>query len=144
MNIYIDNKKVCGILTEAAISMESKKMDYVVMGIGFNAYVPEDGFPDDIKEIAGSIYKETLHNGRNKLAAAFIDSFMNHYYNWDNKVIYKAYKDRSIVLNKEVSIISSGTTKKVFVEDINDNFELIVSDEGTRQIIGSGEVSIRL
>ena len=52
-DIYIDGRKVSGILTEASISMENGSVEYVVVGIGFNVYLPEDGFSGEIKDIAG-------------------------------------------------------------------------------------------
>ncbi|MGN1277316.1 MAG: biotin--[acetyl-CoA-carboxylase] ligase, partial [Floccifex sp.] len=70
-DIFVNNKKVCGILTEASISMESKCMDYVVMGIGFNVYVPENGFPKELQDIAGSIFSHSIEDGKNKLVGYF-------------------------------------------------------------------------
>ena len=46
-DIFMDGLKVCGILTEAAMSLESGNLDYVVLGIGLNAYEPEGGFPEE-------------------------------------------------------------------------------------------------
>ena len=54
-DVFLNGKKICGILTEASINMELITIDYVIMGIGFNAYAPKGGFPDDIKDIAGSV-----------------------------------------------------------------------------------------
>ena len=51
-DVYLDNKKVCGILTESALSSDMEKLDYAVVGIGINLCPPEGGFPDDIKNIA--------------------------------------------------------------------------------------------
>ena len=39
-DIYIGGRKVSGILTEASISMENVSVEYVVVGIGFNVYLP--------------------------------------------------------------------------------------------------------
>ena len=44
-DIYLNEKKVCGILTEASYSLESGSLDYVILGIGFNVYPPAGGFP---------------------------------------------------------------------------------------------------
>lgn len=55
-DIYLDGKKVCGILTEAGFSGNAQKLDYAILGVGINLYDPENGFPDDLKEKAGSVF----------------------------------------------------------------------------------------
>ena len=48
-DIYIDEKKVCGILTEAFLSPDDKEAAYMVIGIGINVYEPGDGFPQQFR-----------------------------------------------------------------------------------------------
>ena len=43
-DIYMDGRKVCGILTETALAAGGR-LEYVVLGIGVNALEPEGGFP---------------------------------------------------------------------------------------------------
>lgn len=42
--------------------MESKGLSYAVVGAGFNVYPPTEGFPDAIKGIAGTIFRENPTN----------------------------------------------------------------------------------
>lgn len=42
-DLYFHNKKVCGILTEAVTDFESGNIEFAVVGIGLNLYMPEDG-----------------------------------------------------------------------------------------------------
>ena len=49
-DIFVDGLKVVGILTEASMSMESGRLDFAVLGIGFNVYLPEGGFPEELRE----------------------------------------------------------------------------------------------
>ena len=49
-DIYLDDRKISGILTEASVSMETGSVEYVILGIGMNIYVPEEGFPEEIRE----------------------------------------------------------------------------------------------
>ena len=51
----LNKKKICGILTES--NTIGNKINYVIISIGFN--VNEDNFPNEIKDIATSLYKET-------------------------------------------------------------------------------------
>lgn len=143
-DIFIDGKKVSGILTEASISMESKLMEYVVLGIGFNVYQPEGGFPEEIHSIAGSIFDENIEDGKNRLVAYFINSFMKYYKNWNKDDYYQSYKDHSMILDKEIYIVTPNGNKYVFAKDIDKNFELIVDDQGETKILSSGEVHIKV
>ncbi|MBP5183616.1 MAG: biotin--[acetyl-CoA-carboxylase] ligase, partial [Lachnospiraceae bacterium] len=72
-DIYIDNRKVSGILTEGAL--KDGKPEYSVVGIGFNVYPPNGGFPDDIKDRAGAITKIATKGLRTSIAAGFIKEF---------------------------------------------------------------------
>ncbi len=44
-DIFLHGRKVSGILTEAALSLESGFLDFAVLGVGFNVYPPRGGFP---------------------------------------------------------------------------------------------------
>ena len=48
-DIYISNKKVCGILTESSFNSQKGMLDFAVLGVGINIYESEEGFPEDIK-----------------------------------------------------------------------------------------------
>ncbi|MDO4467097.1 MAG: biotin--[acetyl-CoA-carboxylase] ligase [Bacillota bacterium] len=143
-DIFINKKKVSGILTEASINMETKLMDYVVMGIGLNVYAPKEGFPEDIKNIAGPILDKTIRDGRNKIAAAFINSFLTYYENFKDKTYYESYKSHSMILGQDVYIDTREGRKKVFAKDIDPNFELIIIENGKERTVSSGEVHIKL
>ena len=57
-DIYINGRKICGILTEA-FQHGKRRTDYAVLGIGcVNTYEPEGGFPEAIRDIAGPIFHE--------------------------------------------------------------------------------------
>ena len=53
-DLLLNNKKICGILTE--INTISKKVNYLIISIGFN--VNEVNFDDEISKIATSLKKE--------------------------------------------------------------------------------------
>lgn len=143
-DIYIDGKKVCGILTEGAIN-SNKKLDYAVVGIGINVIAPENGFPDDIKDIATTIFPgNTENNIKEKIVADVVNIFFNMYNGVDNNYI-KRYKEYSYLTGKEVNIISGESTRPATVIDITDDCHLLVKNEnGELEEISSGDVSVRL
>lgn len=144
-DIFINGRKVSGILTEAAMDLESNGLDYVVLGIGLNAYEPEVGFPEEIKDIAGAIFDHAANDGKNALSAAFIRSFMK-YYKSDNPTDYvKKYKEYSIVLGKTVNVINKDGCCRAKVLDLDSECHLIVEYEnGQSDVLSSGEISIKL
>ena len=58
-DIFLHGKKVCGILTEAAVGLETGTLNYMVLGAGVNLYPPAEGFPEEIKPIAGSVLERS-------------------------------------------------------------------------------------
>ena len=52
-DIYVDRRKVCGILTEASLDCESGQVNYLIVGIGINTRVPASDFPEELRSIAG-------------------------------------------------------------------------------------------
>ena len=142
-DILIDGKKVCGILCEALQSPGSSTTDAVVLGIGINAFPPEDGFPEEIRDTAGSIYEKPGIVSRSRIAAEVLNRFMHYYRDEAFSDYFKAYKKRSLVIDKDVEIIAPGSSKRAHVIGLNDDCTLTVRYEnGSTGILNSGEVSI--
>ena len=143
-DIYIDGKKVCGILTEGAINKD-KKLDYAVVGIGINVIAPKKDFPDDIKNIATAIFPGNQEEQiKEKIVADVVNRFFKMYYGHDNDYV-KRYKEYSYLTGKEINIISGDTTRHATVIDITDDCHLLVKNEkGEIEEISSGDVSVRL
>ena len=135
-DIYIDGKKVCGILAESTTVMEER---YVVVGAGFNITTPEGGFPDDISHIAGSILGEkTLSSAREKLVIAFfqkLDSTMR----MSSNELYRAYRDRLFIIGQKVTYEG----RSALVSDLAYDFRLeLTFDNGDKKYLDSGEISL--
>lgn len=143
-DIYIDGKKVCGILTEGAVN-SNKKLDYAVVGIGINVIAPENGFPDDIKDIATAIFPgNTEEYIKEKLVADIANRFFEMYNGIDTDFI-KRYKEYSYLTGKEINVISCDDIRPATVLDITDDCHLLVINEnGEFEEISSGDVSVRL
>lgn len=105
-DILINEKKVCGILTE--MNAELDIINWVVVGIGINANIDHRAFPQDIqentislKEVAG---KEVL---RIKLVQAFLQEFEKHYESLKRREfssILKEWKLNSHTLGRKVKV----------------------------------------
>lgn len=143
-DILIDNKKICGILTEAALNLESGALDYAVLGIGVNVYKPEGGFPEEIKDKAGAVFENRGKDLRSRLAAEIIGRFLGYYDSLSDKTFLDSYRRRCIVLNRDITVIAGNVTRNAAVLGIDDGCRLHVKyADGTEDYLSSGEISIR-
>ena len=143
-DVYIDGKKVCGILTEGSINAD-KKLDYAVVGIGINIIAPENGFPDNIKDIATAIFPGNMQDyTKEKIVADVVNKFFDMYNGNDTDYV-RRYKEYSYLTGKEINIISDETTRPATVIDITDDCHLLVKNEnGEIEEVSSGDVSVRI
>ena len=56
-DLYVDVKKICGILLESGSEFDSNTLQWIVAGIGINFDSDINSFPDDVKERASSLFK---------------------------------------------------------------------------------------
>ena len=136
-DIYLKNKKIAGILTEAMTSVETDLVTDVIIGLGINFSIAD--FPDNLKEKAGSLFTAPAPISRNDL----ISEIWNCFYNTDPDELLYIYKERSIVLGKEVTFQLDGKVKKGFAKEISESGQLQVEFEDKHTIwLNSGEISL--
>ena len=143
-DVYVRNRKVCGILTEASFGMETGELEWVIMGIGFNVYEPEGGFPEDIARIAGSISHEKIKDLRSRIAASFLKHFRELCRDLNAADFYSEYRKRSFIIGKQIYVLKPQGPVSAEAVGIDDECRLLVRyGDGTRETLSSGEVSIR-
>ena len=145
-DIYVNGKKVCGILTEASLDCENGLVNYLIVGIGINTRVPTDDYPEELRSIAGPAFgEEAIPELRCRLAAGVLDRLMYYYRNLSEKPWADEYRRRSFILGKEINILATGKEPEPAVAlDLDENFGLIVRTEnGELRHLNSGEVSVR-
>ena len=146
-DIYVGGRKVCGILTEAAMDFESGLVSYVIVGIGINTRIPEGDFPEEIRGIAGALTGSGgIPEFRCRIAAGVLDRLMREYDRLGSTECYEKYRSRSLVTGKDINILSPGREPiAARAVDIDRDFALIAElPDGSVKKISSGEVSIRL
>lgn len=132
-DIFIDKKKVCGILTEL---FETDSRNFLSVGIGIN--VTTTVFPDDIP-VAGSLSMEC---DRQILAENIAKNLLQKIHA-DN--IVEEYRKRLFILGKNISFRKNNILFSATAEDINDECNLIVKySDGATEALSSGEISIKL
>lgn len=148
-DIFVGGRKVCGILTEASFGLEDGTLEYAIVGVGINALAPSGGFPEEIRDIAGAVFAKPVSDGKNRLAAEFLNSFMSYYCaenEGDTPRDYVSeYRRRSFVIGKDVNVITPTGTRSAHVLDVDTDCRLVVKfEDGSVESLFSGEISVRL
>lgn len=136
-DIFLDGRKICGILAEAGTN--SGALDYIIVGIGIN--VSTQNFPADLNNIAGSLGHDI---DRNLIAGKILDELNRLHPICGNSELIDEYKNRSLVLGKKIDFTQNGETYTGIATDINNEGNLIVTLENSETItLKSGEISLR-
>ena len=136
-DIYLEGRKVCGILCENIRNSQSGKPLGIIVGIGVNLGV--SAFPDEIKNIAGGL-SETK-NSAEILCAKITEKILSFIEN--NTDITEKYKSRSIVLNREITFEQNGVKHTAKAMDIDPSGGLVVAfPDGKIETLSSGEITI--
>ncbi|NLK74880.1 MAG: biotin--[acetyl-CoA-carboxylase] ligase [Clostridiales bacterium] len=143
-DIYVSDKKVCGILTEASLNFENGGLEYAVVGIGIN--INTDIFPDDIKTIAGSVFESKPKDIpiTSILLANIINNIASSMGSLTDKRYLDEYKRRSFLIGKPIVVFKGKDKLTAKAIDIDDKARLLVEyDDGSLEALQSGEVSVR-
>jgi len=137
-DVLIDEKKVCGILTEAVFGASSKP-EYVIVGIGINCYEPAGGFPDEIKNIAGAVF-ESGEGDPDQLRQTVLDNFFELYTGGKTK-IGREYRERCVTLGKRIEVQRGEEVIDGTAVAIGDDFKLLLRTDAGKVIwMCSGEI----
>ena len=146
-DIYINNKKVCGILAE--ISCELDKINHIIVGIGINANTRMTELPSEIQKVATSISAEYGNDiNRAELTRVFLTELETIYMDFLKNgfsTARKQWKKLTNTLGVRVKIIEDDSEVKGVALDIDeDGFLVFQPDRGDVMHITSGDVSLRV
>ena len=143
-DVYLDGKKVCGILTEGSFEKNSSKLEYAILGIGINISKPDIPFPDDIKNIAGYLIENDTGSVKEKLTEEILTGFFDIYQSISHKPHLKSYRKWNMLEGKHVNIIQcDNIIDQGVCLGIDDDFALIIQKDDIVTKISSGEVSVK-
>lgn len=144
-DIFLHGKKVCGILTEAAVGLETGTLNYMVLGAGVNLYPPAEGFPEEIQSIAGSVLEHSCPEAKNRLVGEFLNRFWDFYSHPECRAYLEDYRARSLAIGRNVTVLSAGKAVSAYAYGIDDDFRLLVRYEnGDTEALSYGEIRIQL
>lgn len=135
-DLYLDGKKICGILTEAVTT--DGDLTHIVIGVGINLTTKD--FPDDIRDIAGCLDTDIP---RERIIAAVTDALAT--LNLADKSYLDFYRQRMMVLNKPIIYYENGVPTDAVAIDIDQNGGLIIrTPDGKTHTLRSGEISVKI
>lgn len=142
-DLYYKGKKVCGILTEAITDFESGEIQYAVVGIGLNLYEEEGGYPPELREIAGGLYRyqrEAEGVNRNRLAAEIVNFLLDE---TRELKLLPEYLDRNMIPGHRIQILDGQQSRSAYAVAICQDGRLKVREEdGSETLLAYGEISV--
>lgn len=162
-DLYLGDKKICGILTEGV--MIGNSISKIVVGIGINIATSE--FPEEISGIAGALVSEddeivvdglevNLEQGKkisnfelkSNLAASLINELVKEQAFKDASDIMEEYREKQILIDKTVTVFDAKESyvARVLGVDCNGCLQVERVDgelAGQIEILNSGEVSLK-
>lgn len=136
-DIYIDDKKVCGILVQSII--KNGKLNGLCVGIGVNICTAD--FPSEIAGIAGSL---NISIDKNVFIAKISKKLIEFSENIFDRSHLDYYRKKSYVLGKEIRFYENNIEHYATAIDIDENANLLVNENGNIKKLSGGEISLRL
>ncbi len=145
-DLYLNGKKLCGILTEFALLAESGEPDYVVIGMGVNMRQTAQTFQaQGLGDIATSLALEGWPVEQNHLAVCLLEALdkLNREFPAKRADYLERYRAHCVTLGRRVSFDGEGTLQTGTVTGVDEAFALVVAgDDGNRHIVSSGTVKM--
>ena len=143
-DLYLNGKKLCGILTEFALLAESGEPDYVVIGMGVNMNQALGTFQaQGLGDIATSLALEGWPVEQNHLAVCLLEALDQLVRDFPQKRAnyLERYRAHCVTLGRRVSFDGEGTLQTGTVTGVDEAFALVVAgDDGTEHVVSSGTV----
>lgn len=141
-DLYLGERKVCGILTEAVTDFETGDIELVIVGIGLNLRMPAGGFPKELSGTAGAVLEGDVYVDRNLLTAGIINYLLEEA---EKEGIPDEYISRNIVPGRSVRVAYGTQVRSVEAEKILPDGRLLIKNEqGEEEVLPCGDVSLNL
>jgi BirA family biotin operon repressor/biotin-[acetyl-CoA-carboxylase] ligase len=137
-DVWVGERKLAGILIEA------QPPDWAVIGIGLNVSIEPDEFPADLRQPATSVG----HGVATEEALAAVCEQLDEWVDADRRRVLAEFRERDALRGREIGWVGAGGESQEgagVADGIDDRGNLVVvSTEGERLSLGSGEVTLRL
>ncbi len=136
-DIYLDDKKVCGILTESVLREGHRAY---ILGIGINIGTPKGLLPSELRE------KIAYFEGdKEALAAAVLRGIFRRVECYDLTRLKEEYASLSFLTGKEVLVVRGEEERSATVTGLSPRLGLNVRyDDGNEEELIAGEVHLKI
>ena len=138
-DVFIGDRKICGILTAAVTDFESGTVESVIVGIGIN--VTTRDFPPEIARTAAGMAVQDV--SRSSLLQALAEELISVAADLRNPAILEDYRAHSLVLGKEITFLQNGVSKRGKAVEIDESGALLVETQSGTERLSSGEISVK-
>ncbi len=143
-DLYLNGRKIVGILTEASVDMEMRALDIAVIGIGINVRRVGGSFDEELSARATSIEDETgCVIDRNELCAAVINHIDAYLEKIENRDYLREYRRREMLTGNMITarVGNDIITGKAVGIDRNANL-MVEMENGIVRSLSSGEANL--
>jgi BirA family biotin operon repressor/biotin-[acetyl-CoA-carboxylase] ligase len=142
-DLFLNGKKCCGILTEAATGVESGDIEFLVVGIGINYTTPPSAYTGPGRGIAVSLFPTgNAPTPRSRLAADIHTRLLGLFELLPKRDFLNEYRARSLVLGQKVTVMAEEPYSARAVA-IDDDAQLVAElPDGARRTLAYGEIGI--
>ena len=147
-DLLAGGRKVCGILTQMDMESETGDIRDIIVGIGINVQGTAEDLPEELRGTAGFLSQSADRPvPRTALAAEIIRRLDALFAVWPDghAAALEQYRKDSLVIGREIRVITGTSEKKAIAEAVGDDFALHVRyEDGTREALRGGEITLRL
>ena len=140
-DLYIEGKKLAGILTESVLAEDGKGLDYAIVGIGINL---TNNLHGDLASIAVSLDRITVPPDIGTLAARITKALIDAGREIEDGTFLREYSDRCFLLGSRVTVYAEQIYEATALSIGDDASLTVMLDSGEKRILSSGEVSVRI
>ncbi len=140
-DVYLGDKKICGILTEGISGFEQGIAQALIIGIGINLSTSD--FPEAIKNTAGAINDKKLK--RNALISEVANELCKIISELPDRSYIDDYRRYSMIIGKKIDFYKNNIKYSGTAVDVDQSGGLIVKlNDGSMTTLTSGEITVRL
>ncbi len=140
-DIYLSQKKLSGILCETVFYNDKP---YTIVGIGVNLFKPESDFPNEVKDIAVSLFDTFNNEIKEKFITGLINNFLIFFNSLNEKSFLGKYRNKNFILGKTVTVVFNNIKTEALAVSIDVDCRLIVIlPDGSQKALNSGEVILK-
>lgn len=165
-DVVVNGRKICGILTEMEMGLETKEIQFLVIGVGINVNngfagmqeskdaekARDSAFPRELGKVATSLFLESERKEekifRAPLVQYVMEAFEKNYQLFlqtlDLSLLRERYNAYLVNRDKTVKVLDPKGEYTGIAREIDDAGDLLVETEyGKVKKVYSGEVSVR-